>query len=58
MYFNVVINEFQDSLQGNYLVFHFGNDLEEAKKFAEKILRISDYHVEIIPILEKDEEEE
>ena len=57
MRFNVVINEFKDCLQGNFLVFHFGEYLEEAKQFAEKILKKSDYFVEIIPILEDKKEE-
>ena len=57
MYYNVVINEFNDCFQGNFLVFHFGENLEEAKQFAEQILKISDYFVEIIPILEDKKEE-
>ena len=57
MYYNVVINEFKDCFQGNFLVFHFGKNLEEAKQFAEQILKISDYFVEIIPILEDKKEE-
>ena len=57
MYYNVVINEFKDRFQGNFLVFHFGENLEEAKQFAEQILKISDYFVEIIPILEDKKEE-
>lgn len=57
MSFNVVINEFKDCLQGNFLVFHFGENLEEAKQFAEQILKKSDYFVEIIPILEDKKEE-
>ena len=57
MYYNVVINEFKDCYQGNFLVFHFGENLEEAKQFAEQILKISDYFVEIIPILEDKKEE-
>ena len=57
MSFNVVINEFEDYLQGNFLVFHFGENLEEAKQFAEQILKKSDYFVEIIPILEDNKEE-
>ena len=57
MSFNVVINEFEDYLKGNFLVFHFGENLEEAKQFAEQILKKSDYFVEIIPILEDNKEE-
>ena len=57
MIFNVVINEFKDCFQGNFLVFHFGENLEEAKQFAEQILKKSDYFVEIIPILEDKKEE-
>ena len=57
MSFNVVINEFKDYLQGNFLVFHFGENLKEAKQFAKQILKKSDYFVEIIPILEDKKEE-
>ena len=57
MSFNVVINEFKACFQGNFLVFHFGENLEEAKQFAEQILKKSDYFVEIIPILEDKKEE-
>ena len=57
MYFNVVIHEAEECIQGNYLVFHFGNNLEKAKKFCEQILKISNYYVEIVPIL-KDKKEE
>ena len=57
MSFNVVINEFKDCLQGNFLVFHFEKNLEESKQFAEQILKKSDYFVEIIPILEDKKEE-
>ena len=32
MYFNVVIHEVEECMPGNYLVFHFGNNLEKAKK--------------------------
>ena len=34
MYFNVVIHEVEECMQGNYLVFYFVNNLEEAKKFC------------------------
>ena len=57
MYFNVVIHEVEECMQGNYLVFHFGNNLEKAKKFCEQILKISNYYVEIVPIL-KDKKED
>lgn len=55
MYFNVVIKE---EYEYNGLVFHFGENFEEALKFAEKILRISDYSVEILQIHNEDKEEE
>jgi hypothetical protein len=57
MYFNVIIHEYEDCMQGNYLIFYFGNNLEEAKNFSEQILKISDYYVEIIPVLEDKKEE-
>lgn len=57
MYFNVVIHEVEECMAGNYLVFHFGNNLEEAKKFCEQILKISNYYVEIVPILKEKKED-
>lgn len=49
MYFNVVIKD-KTVFEGesNQLVFHFGNDLDKAVKFANQILKISTYHVEIL----------
>lgn len=55
MYFNVVVKE---EYEYNGLVFHFGENFEEALKFAEKILRISDYSVEILQFYNEDKEEE
>ena len=57
MYFNVVIHEVKECMTENYLVFHFGNNLEEAKKFCEQILKISNYYVEIVPILKEKKED-
>ena len=57
MCFNVVIHEDEECINGNYLVFHFGEDLEKAKKFSEQILKISNYYVEIIPILKEKKED-
>ena len=56
MYYNVVVKNYID-YSGDQLVFHFGDDFEEAKQFAELILKKSDYFVEIIPILEDKKEE-
>ncbi len=58
MYFNVVVKRGMDCYCDDYLTFYFGDDFEEALKFAEKILRISDYHVEILQFHESDNEEE
>lgn len=58
MCFNVVIHEDEEYINdNNYLVFHFGEDLEKAKKFSEQILKISNYYVEIIPILKEKKED-
>ena len=56
MYYNVVVKNYI-GYSGEQLVFHFGENLEEAKQFAEQILKKSDYFVEIIPILEDKKEE-
>lgn len=59
MYFNVVVKDNIDiCYEDNQLVFHFGEDFEEALKFAEKVLRISDYNVEILQFYNEDKEEE
>ena len=55
MFFNVVIKE---TYEHTGLVFHFGDNFEKALKFAEKILRISDYSVEILQIYNEDNEKE
>lgn len=59
MYYNVVVKDTIDNYDayGNSLVFHFGEEFEEAFQFMEKILRTTDYCVEFLQI-EKDEEEE
>ena len=58
MYYNVVIKDEINMYDCNSLVFHFENDFEGALKFAEKILRISNYSVEILQLFEEDNEEE
>lgn len=59
MYFNVVVKDNIDiCYENNQLVFYFGENFEEALKFAEKILRISDYNVEILQFYNEDKEEE
>ena len=58
MSFNVVINEFKDCFQGNFLVFHFGDDFEEALKFVNYIAKISEYHIEFLQFKEDDNKEE
>jgi len=54
MFFNVVIKE---AYEYTGLVFHFEENFEEALKFAEKILRISDYSVEILQIYNENKDE-
>lgn len=54
MYYNVVIKE---SYEYTGMVFHFGENFEKALEFAENILRISDYSVEILQIQKEEEEE-
>ena len=56
MYFNVVVRDDEElNHYTNQLVFHFRENLEKAKEFSKILLQISDYHVEIIPILDKKE---
>lgn len=56
MYFNVVVSDSEETnYYSNQLVFHFGKNLEKAKEFAKLILEISDYYVEIIPLLDTEE---
>ena len=55
MYINIVVKD-MDSYYQNQLVFHFEENFEEALKFAEKILRISDYSVEILQFFNDEEE--
>ena len=59
MYFNVVIkDDVEESLTQNELVFHFEDDYEEAIKFLNYIIKISDYHVEFLQFNIKDKKEE
>ena len=54
MYYNVVVKNYID-YSGEQLVFHFGDDFEEALKFVNYIAEISDYNIEFLQL---DEEEE
>ena len=54
MYYNVVVKNYI-GYSGEQLVFHFGNDFEEALKFVNYIAKISDYNIELLQL---DEEEE
>lgn len=54
MYYNVVVKNYI-SYSGEQLVFHFGNDFEEALKFVNYIAKISDYNIELLQIDEKEE---
>lgn len=59
MYYNVVIkDDVEESLTQNELVFHFEDDYEEAIKFLNYIIKISDYHVEFLQFNIKDKKEE
>lgn len=57
MYYNVIVKDGIDFYDGNSLTFHFDENLEEALKFATKILNISEFNVEILQF-EKDKKEE
>ena len=59
MYYNVVIkDDVEESLTQNELVFHFGDDFEEALKFVNYIAEISEYHIEFLQFKEDDNKEE
>ena len=59
MYYNVVIkDDVEESLTQNELVFHFEDNYEEAIKFLNYIIKISDYHVEFLQFNIKDKKEE
>ena len=55
MYYNVIV---KNSYEYSGLVFHFGEDFKGALEFAEQILTISDYGVEILQFHEDDQKEE
>ena len=57
MYYNVIVKDGIDFYDGNSLTFHFGEDFKEALKFAENILNISEFNVEILQF-EEDKKEE
>ena len=57
MYYNVIIKDGIDFYESNSLTFHFGEDFKEALKFAENILNISEFNVEILQF-EEDKKEE
>ncbi len=57
MYYNVIVKDGIDFYDGNSLTFHFDENLEEALKFATKILNISEFNVEILQF-GKDKKEE
>ena len=57
MTYKVLISDSTDYRNNNTLIFYFGTELEKAKNFCKEILKISDYYVEIIPILEDGSEE-
>lgn len=59
MDYNVVIkDEAEESLTQNELVFHFEDNYEEAIKFLNYIITISNYHVEFLQFNIKDKKEE
>lgn len=57
MYYNVIVKDGIDFYESNSLTFHFDENLEEALKFAENILNISEFNIEILQF-EEDEKEE
>lgn len=57
MYYNVVVKNYID-YSGEQLVFHFGDDFEEALKFVNYIAKISEYHIEFLQFKEDDNKEE
>ena len=59
MYYNVVIkDEIEENISQNQLVFHFENNYDEAIKFLNYIITISDFHVEFLQFHEENQEEE
>lgn len=55
MYYNVVIkDDVEENLTQNELVFHFEDNYEEAIKFLNYIITISNYHVEFLQFEEKE----
>ena len=57
MYYNVVVKNYI-GYAGEQLVFHFGDDFEEALKFVNYIAKISEYHIEFLQFKEDDNKEE
>lgn len=57
MYYNVIIKDGIDFYESNSLTFHFGENFKEALNFAENILNISEFNVEILQF-EEDKKEE
>ena len=57
MYYNVVVKNYI-GYSGEQLVFHFGDDFEEALKFVNYIAKISDYNIELLQLDEDDNKEE
>ena len=59
MYYNVVIkDDVEESLTQNELTFHFEDNYEEAIKFINYIITISNYHVEFLQFNIKDKKED
>ena len=54
MSFNVVVKNYI-GYAGEQLVFHFGDDFEEALKFVNYIAKISDYNIELLQLNEEEE---
>ena len=54
MYYNVVVKNYI-GYAGEQLVFHFGDDFEEALKFVNKKAKISDYNIELLQLNEEEE---
>lgn len=54
MYYNVVVKNYI-GYAGEQLVFHFGDDFEEALKFVNYIAKISYYNIELLQLNEEEE---
>ena len=54
MYYNVVVKNYI-GYAGEQLVFHFGDNFEEALKFVNYIAKISDYNIELLQLNEEEE---